>query len=55
MIPEPTSGDNTRPLDPLDEWYRAAIAETLRPCRELPREERATQAALAAIRDEQVA
>jgi hypothetical protein len=40
--------------DPLESWYRAAIAETMAPCRELPREERAGLRALAAIRDEAV-
>ena len=55
MIHEPPAAGKTPAPDALEEWYRAAIAETMRPCRELSREDRAAQAALAAVRDERVA
>lgn len=34
--------------DALDEWFRAELAATMRPCPEVPREVRAGWAALAA-------
>lgn len=42
------------PPDPLDAWYRDALAETMRPCREIRRDIRAGWAAVAAIRNEEL-
>lgn len=42
------------PDDQLDAWHRAAIAETMRPCREVRRDIRAGLAAVAAVRNEEL-
>jgi hypothetical protein len=36
--------------DPLTEWHRAALAETLKPCRELPLSERMEKREADAVR-----